>query len=319
MSTVASALTKDDRLRAADLGVAALKKFYGSRQDDLVQDAAQLAQHIDRTLKRAGFHDAIVKSRSKTQESACDKLERKCFDERSDYAPRILNGQRPESILTDLMGVRVTCRFSDQIDPISALIKGNYETLEDQCADYRRPKTFNAFGYAALHLICRVPDSWRAKIFFSNVPFEVQVRTSLQDVWSVLNWDIAYTIEDSLPYEVSRGIATIAALFHMVDEEFIRLRDFSSLNKASSAASSGSISLADATRLALSRREIDLDSVNASEFHRAKAKLDTFIRRDDVNIGRDDVERIALFIADQDRFRFLVDDSLLDLAKAAMK
>ena len=58
---------------------------------------------------------------------------------------------------------------------------------------------------------------------YSAFPFEVQIRTIIQDSWSVLDHKIKY--KKSIPNALKRRINTLAALFELADREFRAIRD----------------------------------------------------------------------------------------------
>ena len=57
---------------------------------------------------------------------------------------------------------------------------------------------------------------------YSNLRFEVQIRTIIQDAWSVLDHKIKY--KKSIPLNMKRRINTLAALFELADREFFSIR-----------------------------------------------------------------------------------------------
>ena len=58
---------------------------------------------------------------------------------------------------------------------------------------------------------------------YDDLGFEVQIRTIIQDSWSVLDHKIKY--KKSIPNPLKRRINTLAALFELADREFKEIRD----------------------------------------------------------------------------------------------
>jgi putative GTP pyrophosphokinase len=58
---------------------------------------------------------------------------------------------------------------------------------------------------------------------YSDLQFEVQVRTIIQDAWSVLDHKIKY--KKNIPSELKRRINRLAALFELADDEFFLIKD----------------------------------------------------------------------------------------------
>jgi ppGpp synthetase/RelA/SpoT-type nucleotidyltranferase len=317
--TASDEISPDDRERAFQVGLAAINAFYGSRWSDLEDDSDFLRGYFERILRRGGYSALAVSSRPKKLESVKDKLKRKCNDHSSDYATRLLNGEPPERIFTDLIGVRITCKFADQVDPIEKLIVANHSLRERDREDYRLPNHYGKFGYAALHIISEPIESTPTQVYFSGCPFEIQVRSALMDIWGVVNWDIGYTEERKIPYQLLRRMSTLSALFHLVDSEFIRIRDevLSGLSELPSGgaerASSTFQVLTDELTSALAKRSIIISAPErsslgecfnlATDFYKSNLKIE----------GRATVEELAVFFLDREKFRWVIDDFVFDL------
>lgn len=56
------------------------------------------------------------------------------------------------------------------------------------------------------------------------MPFEVQIRTALQHVWSAIEHDIGYKGPVKLPAEFQRQFSRLAGMLELADDEFSRLR-----------------------------------------------------------------------------------------------
>ncbi len=57
---------------------------------------------------------------------------------------------------------------------------------------------------------------------FKDISFELQVRTIIQDAWSILDHKIKY--KKNIPTELKRRINRLSALFEVADEEFLRIK-----------------------------------------------------------------------------------------------
>ncbi|MBT9589363.1 MAG: (p)ppGpp synthetase, partial [Thiobacillus sp.] len=86
--------------------------------------------------------------------------------------------------------------------------------------------TEGSFGYKGLHLDLKLGASRRELpeyATYAEFSFEVQIRTIIQDSWSVLDHKIKY--KKSIPNRLKRRINTLAALFELADREFREIRD----------------------------------------------------------------------------------------------
>jgi ppGpp synthetase/RelA/SpoT-type nucleotidyltranferase len=309
-------LSAEDRERAAEIGVTSIRAFYGSRAGDLDGDCEFLEGHLRRTLDRGGFSALAVKARPKKLSSAIDKIRRKCADANSSYASRLLKGEHPQQILTDLVGARITCKFSDQIDVIEELLKANYKLRNSARMDYRKPKEFGYFGYAALHLVGEPITASATQIYYSGCAFELQVRSALMDIWSVVNWDVAYTDEDDIPYEILRRMSTLSALFYLVDQEFIRIRTEASLGPERSAFAHKSpmaFEFSPAVAQALARRSINASELEHEDLLSSRTKAQYYYSKDS-SLGRHvTVDALALYLLDKERFSWLINHEVLHI------
>ena len=57
-----------------------------------------------------------------------------------------------------------------------------------------------------------------------TIPFEIQMRTALQHVWSAIEHDIGYKGAVKLPPEFVRQFSRLAGMLEMANDEFSRLR-----------------------------------------------------------------------------------------------
>lgn len=90
--------------------------------------------------------------------------------------------------LTDIAGIRVICKYNNDIYRISQMLlqQNDIELVREK--DYiKNPKPS---GYRSLHLVILVP------VFLSDcvekVPVEVQIRTIVMDTWASLEHELKY-------------------------------------------------------------------------------------------------------------------------------
>lgn len=174
---------------------------------------------------------AKVEGRVKDQEECLSKFRRK-------YQTELESSKTPYSIrdhITDLLGLRIVCFYEDEVERIRDLVSGEFEVLEITDKTAQMQETDNAFGYKGLHMDLRLTEGRRGMkeyAAYSGFPFELQIRTVVQDSWSVLDHKIKY--KKSIPIELKRRINTLAALFELADREFreIRERTTEALNRA---------------------------------------------------------------------------------------
>lgn len=128
--------------------------------------------------------------------------------------------------ITDLIGLRVVCLYEDDIEKIKDLLCEQLEVIDITDKIAQIENTENSFGYKGLHLDLRLNDQRRTLPEYSkfkDFSFEVQIRTIIQDSWSVLDHKIKY--KKSIPNNLKRRINSLAALFEVADREFREIRN----------------------------------------------------------------------------------------------
>lgn len=165
---------------------------------------------------------SIVTSRVKGREECIKKFSRK-------YQSKLEEAKTDYEIknyISDLIGLRIICLYEKNIQDIGNLLKENFHLIDvtDKCKLIEQ--TENAFGYKGLHLdlkLCDPRDAMPEYSMYKDLCFEVQIRTIIQDAWSVLDHKIKY--KKMIPHELKRRINSLAALFETADREFYSIRE----------------------------------------------------------------------------------------------
>ncbi|MBF0456007.1 MAG: (p)ppGpp synthetase [Magnetococcales bacterium] len=133
-----------------------------------------------------------------------------------------------QEYLTDLVGVRIICHYTSEIPLIRAVLEREFHVLRTTDKAAHLEGTDSGFGYVGLHLDLKLQPPWLDHPIrkpAKNLPIEVQIRTVVQDAWSVLDHRIKY--KKSIPQGLERRINALAALFEIADREFESVRDLS--------------------------------------------------------------------------------------------
>jgi ppGpp synthetase/RelA/SpoT-type nucleotidyltranferase len=163
-----------------------------------------------------------IEGRVKDKEECIRKFARK-------YQPALEERNEPyeiRSLLTDLIGLRIVCLYEDEIDQVADILRSHFEVIEITDKVSAMEDTEGSFGYKGLHMDLRLNAARSALPEYAHYApfrFELQVRTLIQDSWSVLDHKIKY--KKSIPNALKRRINVLAALFELADREFREIRD----------------------------------------------------------------------------------------------
>lgn len=186
---------------------------YRKQREDFVKLGDTVHTMLDDMVKDLGITVLGVEHRVKTEKSLAGKLERKG------------DGYNTIEDITDILGCRVICFLSDEIDKIGKKVEETFVIDRELSSDKRALIKEDTFGYLSLHYICSLPfgDKWPDEI--CGKKFEVQIRTILQHAWSAIHHDIGYKSDFGVPREINRQFARLAGLLELADDEFVRARD----------------------------------------------------------------------------------------------
>ena len=180
---------------------------------DLLQTILSQARHID---------IAKIESRVKDRDECLRKFARK-------YRAALEDSGGPYEIrpyITDLIGVRVVCLYEDELEKVAQIVQSHFDVIDVSDKVSAMEGTEDSFGYKGLHLDLRLNAAQAAlpeHAAYASHAFELQVRTIIQDAWSVLDHKIKY--KRSIPAQLKRRINVLSALFELADREFRQIRD----------------------------------------------------------------------------------------------
>jgi putative GTP pyrophosphokinase len=163
-----------------------------------------------------------IEGRVKDKEECIRKFARK-------YQPALEERNEPYEIrshVTDLIGLRIVCLYEDEIDQVADILRSHFEVIEVTDKVSALENTEGSFGYKGLHMDLQLNAARSALPEYAHYApfrFELQVRTIIQDSWSVLDHKIKY--KKSIPNALKRRINVLAALFELADREFREIRD----------------------------------------------------------------------------------------------
>ncbi len=172
---------------------------------------------VRKALKEQHVTVTVMEYRVKAENSLAGKLE--------------LKGAKYRSIddVTDIVGMRIVTFYSADVDKVAAIVNELFVVDWNHSVDKRKLHRLDSFGYNSLHYICRLRqsvDTDEEPPQLYELPFEIQMRTALQHVWSTLDHDTAYKDGGvKIPNEYKRQFNRLAGMLELIDEEFSRLRN----------------------------------------------------------------------------------------------
>jgi len=169
-----------------------------------------------------------VSGRVKDYDECITKFKRK-------YLPTINANNTSYKIydyLSDFIGIRAICYYLEDVNAIRASLKTFFYEVDSSNKTMLLEKTENKFGYKSLHLDLSLRKNGSiktAKSKYFKLHFELQIRTVIQDAWSVLDHKIKY--KKSIPLNLKRRINRLSALFEIADDEFLHIKEDISLEE----------------------------------------------------------------------------------------
>lgn len=162
-----------------------------------------------------------VSGRVKDRDECVKKFSRK-------YRTMLESAGTPYTIkekLTDIIGLRVVCLYEDEVDSIKDAISREFDVIDVTDKIAQVEGTEASFGYKGLHLDLKLNAARKDMAeyrTYAEFSFELQIRTVVQDSWSIIDHKIKY--KKSIPNDLKRRINTLAALFELADHEFLAIR-----------------------------------------------------------------------------------------------
>ena len=202
---------------------AQFRDFHTSNRQLLEDAKDSFVALINALLIHAGSIDiSKIEGRVKDREECIKKFNLK-------YRTNLESTSTPYEIrehISDLIGLRVVCLYEDDIENIEKCLSEHFDVVDKTDKIAQIENTEGSFCYKGLHLDLRLSEIRKALPEYSKYSafkFEVQIRTIIQDSWSVLDHKIKY--KKSILTRLKRRINTLAALFELADREFREIRD----------------------------------------------------------------------------------------------
>ena len=197
---------RDDYARIRDVYAAAIREINARLQT------------LDSEFSFKHRHNPIhhIESRVKSLPSIIKKL-------KSMHVPVSITNAKKN--LHDIAGVRVVCRYVDDIYRIANLLLSQDDILLILEKDYIKKPKDN--GYRSLHIVVDVPVYMIEGRLF--IPVEIQIRTVAMDFWATLEHGIRYKATEEVPATISKELRECADV--ITDTDYKMQKIFKELQK----------------------------------------------------------------------------------------
>lgn len=169
---------------------------------------------VENEFKLRGSHSPIedVQGRVKKIGSILDKAKRKNIP----Y-------NEIEGKIEDIAGIRILCKFEDDIFQVVQLIKQRegYDLKIIEQRDYIT--NMKESGYKSYHLL--VDYKLFVKGSIQNVRAEIQIRTLAMNFWATLEHSLNYKYSHNLPDNVKERLRSVAKASYKLDTEMGEIRE----------------------------------------------------------------------------------------------
>lgn len=202
---------------------AAFIQFYDNNRKHFSEIKTGYVRMIGALIKQFDVGEVTkIEGRVKDKEECIKKFHRK-------YQSILEADEQPYEIkdfISDLIGIRIVCLYEDQISVVSDMLQRHFKILDVTDKISAVESTEGSFGYKGLHMDLALNDEMAflpKYLQYLDRPFEVQIRSLIQDAWSVLDHKIKY--KKSIPVDLKRRITVLSALFELADREFKEIRN----------------------------------------------------------------------------------------------
>jgi ppGpp synthetase/RelA/SpoT-type nucleotidyltranferase len=195
-------------------------KFY-SESIQRLQAAEKYFRSLVESLVLNEISIQTVISRIKDREECISKFKRKYQEHLEDTKKEY----EIKNYITDLIGIRVICLYSEDVKKIEDILSRELEVISTTDRISQIDSTEDQFGYRSLHIDMRLDQKRKDLVenrLYSELQFEIQIRSIIQDSWSVLDHKIKY--KKTIPLELKRRINRLAAIFELADDEFHNIK-----------------------------------------------------------------------------------------------
>jgi putative GTP pyrophosphokinase len=149
-------------------------------------------------INQADIDVQVLESRTKTSSSFVEKMNRPG----KDYV-------NPLDELPDLVGLRVTLYYSDDIFPVEDILSSEFDVHPEHSSNKQQELSPNELGYLSVHHVVSLKpprtdlSEWKP---YASMKAEIQIRTVLQHAWASVSHALQYKHESDIPSQLKRKL-----------------------------------------------------------------------------------------------------------------
>lgn len=129
----------------------------------------------------------------------------------------------PRSEIMDMAGARIITYVDSDAKKAAEIVQGSFEINPKHTVDKTQELGTDRVGYRSIHCVGTLGKKRTALpeyMSFSNLCFEIQIRTILQHAWAEFEHDRNYKFKGVLPNELKRRLMIVAGNLELADREF---------------------------------------------------------------------------------------------------
>lgn len=178
------------------------------------------------TISKTNGINVSISSRVKEGNSLVRKIFKKTLDIEKKSADDESHLLEIYNKLTDKAGIRIICRFKNEVSIIADLIKEEFEiVLEDNKNEHLR---YNEIGYKSYHFDIKIkkntmdPKNYET---IKDILGEIQIRTLCENVWAEIDHDLGYKNSSNVSDEHKRQIHCLGGLLEVADDYVCKIKE----------------------------------------------------------------------------------------------
>ncbi len=114
--------------------------------------------------------------------------------------------------------------YKSDFAEIENIIENEFQVIEK--VDKLQNQGSNKFGYGAVHYLVRLGKKASGARYddLKDLLCEIQVKTVLQDAWSIIDHHLIYKQESDVPTPLKRKLNALSGQFELADDQFDQIR-----------------------------------------------------------------------------------------------